>query len=333
VVTATPSYKSYGDSITAGYLLEDPTTQAYPALVAADEQVQLSNRAISGNMSCDIPTTEIFPNEDNPALSPKIRSSVLVGTNDAVIKGAGYYEQVFILCHLATLSWLAVPAEDKVLANGNGVTTTGLGALDTTNHWNAWTTGGPGATVTFAIVTTQDGPIYLWPRISDNNPATYTYSLDGAVEGTASTQTSPLIATTNGTDSSLGFIRLAMVEAGKHVVTFTQTSAGTNGVSVVGIGAPGESSANDLPAVIVGTVTYQYHGPSGGPCTAATYAPCQQYTQDIEADVSLLSADGLDIKLVDTRKFMFGSASEMSDALHPNTLGQKELSNAFESVW
>jgi len=48
---------------------------------------------------------------------------------------------VFKLCHQAALSWLAVPAENKVLATGSGVTTTGKGAIDSSNNWNAWTTG------------------------------------------------------------------------------------------------------------------------------------------------------------------------------------------------
>jgi hypothetical protein len=88
-----------------------------------------------------------------------------------------------------------------------------------------------------------------------------------------------------------------------------------------------------LPTVIAGTVPYQYPGPSGGPCTPATYAPCQQYTQDIEADVSLLAADGLDVRLFVTGNFLFGTAAEMADNLHPNALGHVELSHAVESVW
>ena len=63
--------------------------------------------------------------------------TLLIGTNDVDIKGAGSYETVFILCHQAAISWLAVPAEYKVLANGSGVTTSGTGAINSSNNWNA----------------------------------------------------------------------------------------------------------------------------------------------------------------------------------------------------
>jgi hypothetical protein len=117
---------------------------------------------------------------------------------------------------------------------------------------------------------------------------------------------------------------------------FTQTSANqanTNGVSVVGIGAPGGGAPDTLPTVFAGTIPYQYPGPNGGPCTQANDQPCQQYIQDIQADVTLLTGDGLNIVIFDTRKFMFGTAAEMNDNLHPNVLGQSELAQAVESVW
>jgi hypothetical protein len=323
---------AYGDSITAGFLLSDPLTQAYPVLVGMYEGVPSVNRGLVGDEACDVPTKQIFQNGDSPSLSPRVASSVLIGTNDVDLKGIGAYEAVFILCHQATLSWLGVPLEHKVLANQSGVQTTGPGSLDTSNNWNSWTTAGQGATVSFTIVTAQQGPIYAWPRISDTNPASYSYSLDGSQVGTGSTQTNPPIDTAEGITQSLGFIRFPPVAAGKHVVTFTQTSSGTNGVSVVGIGAPGGSATNTLPIVFAGTIPYQYYA-SGGQCTQTNDEPCNEYTQDIEADVTLLSGDGLDIRLFDTRKFMFGTAAEMSDALHPNALGQQELSQAVESVW
>jgi hypothetical protein len=184
--------------------------------------------------------------------------------------------------------------------------------------------------VSFPITLTTSGPIYAWVRIGDNNPATYTYSLDGVVLGTASTHTNPSISTQNGSSNSLGFLRLPPVSAGTHVVTFTQTSAGVNGVSVVGIGTPAGPTTNTLPTVLMGTVPYQY---GNGRCTVADDQPCQEYINDIETDVNILAADGLNVQLFDTRQYMFGTAAEMSDALHPNALGQIELSHSVEALW
>lgn len=323
-------YHAYGASITYGATLSDPATQAYPALVAAYEHVPLEDYAISGDQACDVPTRQIFAHKDSPTLATHMVYSVLVGTNDVNIKGIGAYESVYTLCHQATLSWLAVPAEYKTLANDSRVTTSGIGMIDSSNNWNAWTTAGQGSSVSFPITLTSGGPIYAWPIINDYNPATYTYSLDGAVLGTASTQTNPSISTQHGTTNSLGFLRLPPVPAGKHVVTFTQTSAGKDGVSVVGIGTPAGPATNRLPTVLAGTITYQFNT---GRCNVSSEKPCMEYNQDIEADVNLFSADGLDVRLFDTRKYMFGTATEMNDSLHPNVLGQIELSHAVEASW
>lgn len=330
VTLAPRPYHAYGDSITFGYSLAAPATQAYPALVSVDEGVAFANYASGGSQACDIPTNQIFAHKDAPSLASPSRYSVLIGTNDADLKGTGAYEQVFFLCHKAILSWLGVPAEYKVLATDSAVTATGAGSIDASDHWNAWTTGGLGSAMSFPITTTVSGPIYLWPRISDTNPATYTYSLDGVVLGSGNTQTTPAIATYKGTTNSLGFIRLSAVQRGLHVVTFTQTSAGANGVSVVGIGTPTGSASGTMPTVLVGTVPYQYND---GQCTVSSDEPCLEYTQDIEADVNLFSADGLDVRLFDTRKYMLGTAAEMDDNLHPSALGQIHLSQAVEAVW
>jgi lysophospholipase L1-like esterase len=334
VVVSTPAtsiqYNAYGASTTVGYTLSNPSKQAYPSLVAAFESVPLANRAISGDQACDVAATQIFPNGDSPALTAHTVSSTLIGTNDVDVYGTGSYEAIYMLCDRAIITWLGVPLEYKVLANGANATTTGSGKVDST--WNAWTTGAQGATISFTITTSSIGPIYAWPLIDDQSSATYSYSLDGVVIGTNNVQTSPNMATQNGTSRSLGFIRIPAVSAGTHVVKFTQTSTGSNGVSVVGVGSPFVSVGNKLPTVLVGTITYQLMGASGGACTV-TDAPCQQYVQDQKTDAALLAGDGLDVRVFDTRQYMFGTASEMNDALHPNALGQQEISQSVEAVW
>jgi lysophospholipase L1-like esterase len=325
------TYHAYGDSITFGVALENARTQAYPALVAAHERVALWNYAIPGDQACDIPTKQIFRHRDNPPLAGHREYSILIGTNDVNVKGAGPYESVFQVCHQAAASWLAIPAEYKVLATSSAVTTSGPGKMDRSNHWNAWTTTGTGSSVTFPITLPVSEPVYAWPRISDSNPATYTYSLDGVVLGAASTQTTPKIHTQKGTTDSLGFLRFPSVAAGKHMVTFTQTSAGNNGVSVVGIGTPAGSQPGDLPRVLLGTIPYEY---DSGKCNVAVSdVPCQEYIEIIEADLNLLLADGLNVSLFDTRKYLPATAQDMYDAFHPNALGHIELSHAVESAW
>jgi hypothetical protein len=168
---ASTQYKAYGASTTVGYTLSDPSTQAYPALVADFENVPLANRAISGDQACDVAARKIFPNGDSPALAKHTVSSMLVGTNDVNVKGTGAFEAIYMLCERATISWLGVPLEYKALANGTNMSTTGSGSLNST--WNAWTTGGQGATVSFASSGIQKCSTYssshvICPSISDH---------------------------------------------------------------------------------------------------------------------------------------------------------------------
>jgi hypothetical protein len=161
------------------------------------------------------------------------------------------------------------------------VTAKGGGRIDRTKHRNTWTTSAAGASVSFPIALSAEGPIYAWPRIRDDNPATYTYSLDGAVAGTATTQTTPSINTQNGSKESLGFLRFPSVAPGKHVVTFTQTSAGSDGVSIVGIGTPADAVSVNSPSVLLGAIPYQF---GNGRCNAVSDEPCLEDTLIVEAD-------------------------------------------------
>lgn len=326
--TSVAQYRAYGDSITFGATLSG-SEKPYPAFVAEYEAVTYADNAISNDEACDVAPRQIFPNKDFPSLATHPTYSLLIGTNDVDAKGIGAYEAVFKLCHQAAISWLAVPAEYKVLATSSEVSTTGVGAIDRSDNWDAWTTGEKGAAVSFAIVTNQTGPIYVWPRIMDGNPGTYSYSIDGHLIGSASTQTTPSIATRNGSSGSLGFLRLPPVPAGAHAVTFTQTSAGPNGVSVVAIGAPTRRAGDVLPTVLVGTIPYQQFGST---CDSSD-GPCQEYIRDIESDVDLLSTDGINVRLFDTRKYMFGTPLEMNDSAHPNEFGQFEISHSVEASW
>jgi lysophospholipase L1-like esterase len=323
------TYHAYGDSITFGASLKNPSTEAYPALVAAQKKAAVWNYAISGDQACDITTRQIFPHKDPPVAGHR-KYSILIGTNDVNVEGVGAYESVFEVCLQAAASWLAIPAEYKVSATSSTVTSAGLGGIDRSNHWSAWTTAGEGSSVTFPITLAANGPVYAWPLIRDDDPAKYTYSLDGIVLGSASMQTTPRIHTQNGSTESLGFLRIPSVAAGKHSVTLTQTSTGNGGVSIVGIGTPAGSLTSDLPRVLVGTIPYQFND---GKCNAVSDAPCQEYIDIIEADLSLLAADGLNVSLFDTRNFMPATAHDMYDAVHPNAQGHIELSHAVESAW
>jgi hypothetical protein len=332
VLNSNSPYFALGDFITDGATLSDPSEQAYPTLVSRERNAPLTNLANAGDQACDVPARQIFPKGVSPTLASHSTYSVLIGVNDVDNQGEGAYEQVFIACHQATLAWLALPVEGKILAGSAGFEANGPGQMDTTNGWNAWTTQGQGSTVSFTITTAKGGPIYAWPMMDDASTATYGYALDGVETGTGAVQSSPQMATHNGTTRSLGFLRWPWVAAGRHTVTFIQTSSGTNGVSVVGIGAPSAVPAGQLPAVLAGTVPYQLHTGQNVGCQA-TDAPCLAYNNDILADVNMLAGDGLNVLLFDTRQYLQGTSAEMSDAVHPNAKGQEKLSQAVQAAW
>jgi hypothetical protein len=300
--------------------------------VAQDENVtSFDNYAQPGDEACDVPALQIFPHKDSPTLATHPVYTLLIGTNDVGRVDPESYEPVFVLCHRAAVSWLGLPLEYKVLADSKDATTDGPGYLDSSNNWNAWVTEERGASVSFKITLDREGPIYAWPRIDDNSPGTYDYSLDGKLMGSGAMQTNPKIATKVKTTSSMGFLRLDGVRAGTHVVKFTQTNEGKEGVAVVGIGSPAGLDVSQRPRVYAGTIPFQEVA-EGGRCSNSDRL-CLAYILEIKDDVAEFAHDGLDVEVFDTRKYMFGTAAEMDDYLHPNVLGQKELSHSLEAVW
>ncbi|UWZ83587.1 SGNH/GDSL hydrolase family protein [Occallatibacter riparius] len=324
-------YDAFGDSITRGGGLEEPS-QAYPFLVGIAENVQVTDYALGGDQSCDIAARQIFPQGLNPPLADLPISTVLIGTNDVDHRGVGRYEQIFMQCHLAVVTWLGLPAEHKVLAGSPDSSVSGPVEMETFGRFKVWTTRHDGASASFRVGLSKAGSIYAWPLIDDDSDASYSYAIDGKVVEKLRVRPNPLIKTANGTTKSLGFIRITNVDAGQHVVQFTQASAGDRGVSIVGIGSPVVESGDVLPVVLLGTIPAQRHTGENIGCLSSD-AACLQYTQDITDDLNLLSSDGLNLRLFDTRKYMFGTPREMYDNLHPNAVGHRELARSVEAVW
>jgi lysophospholipase L1-like esterase len=327
IVTNTPDptltfLHTFGDSITAGYTLTD-FNQDYVALISTYNKLPYSNYGNGGDQACDVSRRQIFGHGDSPTLAHKGLYTVLIGTNDVAFKGPGAPEAVFNLCDLAAISWLAVPLEFKVLGTASSVRTSGPTRVDQSNNWNAAVTDGQGASITFPFQATAPGAVYVWYRIIDGNPGTFTYSLDGNVLGSRTTATTPALHTLNGEADSLALLRLEAVPAGTHTITLTQTSAGTAGLGVVAVGTPPTGNPAEWSKVLVGTVPLQLN--DGNRQVRAFY------TADIMANVALLAHDGLPVTLFDPPHYMTGTAADMNDALHPNALGNEEIFKAIES--
>ena len=319
------TYRAYGDSITAGAGVPVKTL-AYPNLIATDLHLALSNYAISGDQACDVATRQIFPNRDDSAAQLRTFSSLLIGTNDADVKGIGGYEAVFTRCHQAAVSWLALPSDRKVQATSSAVVTHGPGVIESANNWNAWETASVGASISFPITLLTAGPIYIWPRIADGDTGAFSYAVDGQICGAFATGTSPAIHTQNATSDSLAFLRVPGIAAGPHTVTLTQTtSQGT--MRIVAVGAP-TASASSIPTLVLANVPRQQ---AGGNCGRSPLI-CIDYTAIVISDVSVFYGDGLDVRYAQNYSYMQADSSDMFDSIHPNALGQSELRAAFEAA-
>ncbi len=324
-----PPYHAFGDSITMGFPLADPATQSYVALFAAVNALNVADYAIGGDMSCDIPTRQIFANAEQSSTASQSLYSILISTNDIAYRGAGPYEAVFNLCQQASIAWLALPREYRTPATA--ATTSGATHLETANNWNAIFTDAPGASITFAFTRSNAGPAYLWYRVGDRYSGTFTYTLDGAVLGSLPTSTVPTLVTRNGSADSLALLRIPAISPGAHLLTLTQTGGSLSGMGIVALGLPPLTTIPNRPRLLVGTTVPQNR--DGISQCVPNPVPCQLYTADITANGNLIAGDGLDVELFNTGKYMSANTADMADNYHPNSLGHVEMAHAVQDIY
>ncbi len=120
-----PSLRIFGDSIAMGYSATNRETLGFGGLIASDIGYSQINRAVSGAGACDTNNNQIFPNE-NPSATNSPMFIVMAGNNDGFYKGLSYQAN-FKLCQTASIAWLAIPSQYKVM----GQNATG------TTHWSS----------------------------------------------------------------------------------------------------------------------------------------------------------------------------------------------------
>ena len=322
---ASVTMNNFGDSITLG---TGATTNAlgYAGLLQTDSSTAQNNTGTSGAYACDVDATQVF-NDNNATITiPVSRNplqTLMIGTNDANIKGVGSYETgVYKPCHQASIAWLAVPSTSKVLAST--CTQTGTWTSDGNYAATLAVKSSTNASTLSCPITTNGGPIYIWYAVNDAYTGTFTYALDGGATTSLSSVSTPLVAAlgTNG----VFLVRLTGVAAASHTVAFNVTSGtgGTNTVSIIGIGTtpPATPQYFGAPALYVAGVIQQQNNTAA----AATAA----YNADALADVNLLAGDGLPVYFVDARGAV-NSTTQMTNTLHPNNAGHSAIRDAFES--
>jgi hypothetical protein len=315
-------YVAFGDSITACCYPSTPAN-LYANRLAADAGVSATVDAHSGDQACDVANTQVFPNE-SPADAKNALYTLMIGTNDANVKGTGAYEAVFNLCHQASISWLGSSSANKY----TGASFTAVPSGWTTDTTYAAVTGlkstSSGAVSNWPV-TSYGGPVAIWYRIVDGNGGSFSYSVDGGTPVAVNAFTSPAIATQNGSTQAVG-VAFATVAAGAHTVSIAVTSASGAGnlVGVLAVGTSPASTQFQGPKVWVGGTPFQENDNLS--------ATTGEYNADVLANVTLLAGYGFGAQFVDVRKYLFGTPVEMYDTLHPNDLGHQHLEEAFESA-
>ena len=171
------------------------------------------------------------------------------------------------------------------------------------------TTVTPGNT-THLTLTTTGAPAYLWYGLRTSNSVSFNVSVDGAPF--TSTQSAALDTAT----SSYALLRIP-VPAGTHTIDI---SAVSGPIEILGMGSPPTSGG---PIILAGDIPNQTSGDTTG---------IAAYTADIQSNITLLDADGLDIRFVPTQRSMLATPAEMMDSTHPNALGLAELAAAFQAA-
>lgn len=317
----TGGHWAFGDSITYGYGLPNPSTGNYAYLLATAYRLTFVNSAKSGDQACDV-WAQLYRSAAGYTAQAAPLFSLMIGTNDVDVKGTGAYESVFTACDLAALSWLGTPRTAKVIAGDAALSASGTcsSTASASLLGTAACSGGPG-TVT-ATLSTSGNPIYVWYLLSDSaSPGDgVSLALDGTAQGTFTTRATVPVATANGGTQGMAVVRLPAAP-GSHTVSINTTGL----AGVLGIGS-NPSTGADHPRLLVGDLPNQAYGSPVAPI--ASQLVYVGHTTDIE---QLLQSDDMDVHRALTRTYMLGTVYEMADQLHPNAVGQLELEKAFDA--
>jgi lysophospholipase L1-like esterase len=317
---------NFGDSITCG-VGASVVANGYASLLDAAIGKPATNLCYPGDQAADMAVRAVYP-DAVPTLDAQQLFTAMIGINDANHCGGsagcvGNWMQALE----ASLTWLALPASDKIWAQAANVRT-GNWHADGTDGLQGLATTNAGASLTFQVKQAVAGhSLYVAYRVLDaatDNPGTAAIAIDGQVAGTLSsapTGGQPIL-TQNGTNQTIFVDRFALGAVGPHTVTVTITSTGGGLFSLGWLGtAESDYTANSAaPRVVIGSIT------SSGSSTLNTIIVT--YNTQLTSLIAALTADGMRIGIAPTASAL-NPATDLSDNLHPNDAGHLKLAKAF----
>src|SRR5882762_779693 len=342
-------YRAWGDSMTFGFGIPTPATQAYPVLVAGNNGwPTFENHGVSGDMCPDAATRLI----NTYTVAPGQINSLMIGFNDNYFFGASldYRLDYYRHCQEALIAWMGTLPERKILSSSAAVTYTGSWTPNIPSQYGGllYQTTSVGGTATF---TTQPATTVDVVTLHQNtNTSDYTITIDGVPQfeprsGTIYFSTSIDITTNNGISFAPYLHHFSGLPNTPHTVVLTSAHiVGTNPNYFLWAQStsPGQNGTN-APTVYLGTVPRS---------TAAAYAasPVHITPTDVSSfnnaqylNMQEMGASGVNVTMVDiSNTACFDpnvSANVQSDGIHPTALGytfiaacwEKEMSNTVVS--
>lgn len=330
------SVLNFGDSITCGYDAQPNngtgnvySTQGYAGLMDTWLAKPVRNFCRAGDQAADMTKLWVYPNAA-PVSGRGQLFTVLIGTNNAIYCGGSSACLANWSGALsASLTWLALPASDKVLGSSLGnagsawsTDSTLANALDTRVH---------GATLSFKVQQAVAGrTLYVGYRVFDSNvqnAGTATLSVDGQQVAilNATVNTGHALATQNGTTDTVFVQGVPLGAVGTHVVSLTTTSSDGALFSFVwaGVSSGIYTAANGGPRVVIGSIPQSPSAPLNG--------IIQVYNAYLSTLITGLTADGMNIQIAPVYGVLDPS-TDFVDTVHPNNVGHAKLAQVFATT-
>ncbi len=334
--TAGPKYAqvtNFGASITCGFYATADGATGYiysnngyaGRFDAVLTGTTAQNLCRPDDMAADTVKTWAMPNAA-PALGQKQLYTIMVGSNDITACGG----QVGCLANYmnamtALVSWLALPASDKVLGS----------SLNASQAWKAdlnvgVATSAPGASLSFPVQQAVDGrTLYIAYRVFDADKVdggTATVQVDGTTVATLSTIANGghSIATPHGLSDTIWAVGVPLGAAGAHTVTITNgSSGGFFSFQWAGVSSGQYASTAGAPRVMVALLPQS---------TNQSFNAIEvTHNKALDQLASALAADGMWVTAVHCESVL-NLSTDFVDTVHPNDAGHAKLVTAFESA-
>jgi hypothetical protein len=303
---------------------------SYAGLVDAELDVPSTNLCRSGDEAEDMARMWVYP-YTQPSRGQGQLYTMMIGTNDMLQCGpVAPCVEDWKESTGASLAWLAIPKEDKILAT-QMTQSSGTWTQDSALSMGESTTTG-GSTLSFNVTQSVAGrSLYLGYRVFAPwlvQNGTATVSVDGVVQGsmTSLPYTGLWIATSNGVQDTVFLETVPLGDVGTHTVTVQLTSGDGTFFSLLWAGVPSQDYATvaAAPRVVVGYVPNS---------TNATWnAGFANYNAVLPTLVQSMTNDGMYITIAPTANVLNPATDFNPDGLHPNDGGHVKLAAAFMSV-